>query len=662
MAETSECDESLVGRLWNWIRPERRAMWIFPAIVLVTALVLTAFGLSGSSTALLGPPGGQQGVVAGESRPVRSDEWLIRTPLVVGQVARGFPRYADVGVGEHDMSVLSDLPVADWPVVFHPQQFGFLVLPVVNGFAFEWWTTSALLLLGAYALLLVLIGDWRWSTAGAVVLWASPFFHWWYYPAMEGSVSWMLVATAAFLSSLNRELGRWNRWWRVGVAAYALSCFALYLYPPSQLPMAAVVSAILLGWLIPKIRSREVHWRTVGLNVLVVGGWVGLIVLAFAVSRSSAIRAIADTVYPGDRRVAGGDGIWGHLVDAWFGWSYISNDRGMRPYLLNESEASSFLFLGLFAIAGSLFAIRAIAGRRSRFRGVGFSLLAVIAFLFIHIFVGWGPIITRLTLFDRVPANRALLGLGVASMLFLVILAKTIACTVIRRQSRMLASLTTMVVGAAGIIWFGLDMRGQGAPISRSTILVVVLVYFIPSALLFWKPFPALVAVAAIGIGLSVPANPLVRGLDPMTNSEFVRVAKALHEVDANGGWVTTDESTASILTASGINSVSGINLYPNADAWRILDPSGASEFVWNRYAHGQWVFEPLLPAPVFTLVQDDFVQIRISPCDPRLSDLGVSFVASSTHLVDTCLRLESNTFVPSGAPVYVYSRGRGPS
>lgn len=639
-----------------WIRPPRRAMWVFPILIGILVVTFSALGVSGSSTSLLGSEGGRDGVVAGSPRAVRSDEWLVRTPMVVGQVGRGFSRFAEIGVGQHDMAVLSDLPVKSWTALFHPQNSLFFVMPVENAFAFEWWSTGALVLLGAYALFLVLLRDWRWSVIGALVLWGSPFFHWWHYPAMAAIASWALLATASFLSSLNPKLRGWHRWWRVGVTAYFGACFALILYPPAQIPVIFVALAVIVGWVIPKLRSRTIHWRALALHLVAAGVALGAVILVFVVTHSQALTAISQSVYPGERRLPGGGGSAGLLFDAWYGWSFISNDAGMRPAILNESEASSFLFLGLFAISGLFLIWRFGIRQNIEHRGVTLGLLAVVFMLLVHIFIGWGPLITKVTLLDRVSPGRAILGLGIASTILLIFIGKIVADAEIPPRWSRLATASTVAVGGAGILWLGSQWRREGLPIDRSTIAIVLFVFLVPSALLFWKPFLALIALAVIGIAFSVPANPLTHGLGPLVSSDLVREVKTLNEANPGGGWLGSDSYVSSVLTAAGTDSLSAVNLYPNVDAWRILDPASDSEFVWNRYAHVFWVFDDSMKDPIFTLLQHDVFQVRIAPCDQRLVALGVTNFVSTAALNSSCLRPVSGVMGPLGVPVTIYA------
>jgi hypothetical protein len=76
---------------------------MFPLAVFVVLMTFTAFGISGSSTPLLATDAGSgDSVVFGLPRSIRSDEWIVHTPMVISQVENNLPRYGDVGVQIYD--------------------------------------------------------------------------------------------------------------------------------------------------------------------------------------------------------------------------------------------------------------------------------------------------------------------------------------------------------------------------------------------------------------------------------------------------------------------------------------------------------------------------------------------------------------------------------
>src|SRR5690349_16352946 len=92
------------------------------AVPIAAALIIVVLGLlrvSGSSIALHDESKSSPELI-GQPRQARSDEFAVRTPLVVRQSRLGFPAETDMGIGEHDTGVLSDLPVKAISTIIKP--------------------------------------------------------------------------------------------------------------------------------------------------------------------------------------------------------------------------------------------------------------------------------------------------------------------------------------------------------------------------------------------------------------------------------------------------------------------------------------------------------------------------------------------------------------
>src|SRR5664280_950188 len=74
----------------------RRRGLSFPVLALLLVCFFTALGWSGTSSGALRRAvtgsAADDHVVAGQPREVRSDEWLVATPLTLSQAERGLPR------------------------------------------------------------------------------------------------------------------------------------------------------------------------------------------------------------------------------------------------------------------------------------------------------------------------------------------------------------------------------------------------------------------------------------------------------------------------------------------------------------------------------------------------------------------------------------------
>lgn len=643
----------------------RRRFLIFPAVVLFLLALFTALGVSGSSTPLLSPNGGgEDSVIIGSPRSIRSDEWIVHTPFVISQVENDFPRYGDVGVGSHDMSILSDLPVLDWTSVFHPNLWAYYVLPINNAHAFDWWSVSAILLIGTYFFLLVLVRSLLWSILGAVFLYGSPFFHWWYTSMAFTSIGWLALASACLLTAV--KISTWHRVVFALLGSYFIVCFALVIYPPWQIATAIAVAAITLGALWSRWREDLIPPRRIASTLAITGSAAIVPLLIFFVSRRPAFQAIAQTVYPGERVVAGGDLPWTQLFSGWFGLNYVTNGPGIRGVLFpNESEASSFLFLGIGLLVALPIVWRFLVPLGDRLRPVAIATVAVMVLFLTQMLVGLPSIVAKITLLSTVPERRTLVGLGFASLVLVVLVGSSLERLDLPRRARFFGGVALVGAMAVGVLGLSDNFRSVNAAVGTRLTVLAVFAALVPSALFFWRPRLAVALLAVFGLSISLSVNPLIRGLSQTRDSTLVNDIHKIESADeADGAWIGETYWIASLLTTAGVRNLSGVNLYPNVPAWEILDPDRNYEDVWNRYAQAIWSFDTESSSLSIRLVQMDMIEVRVNPCDPALDRFMVRHVVTPRKLTAACLLEPIQSVGPEGEQVFLYERlpvGVGP-
>jgi hypothetical protein len=654
-------DVSEVARGGRLRRLDRR--WIFPAVVMVLWALLTASGLNGSSVGALSDlPGGDSSVLAGNPREIRSDEFYVRTPIVAGQAERGFPARAELGVGEHDLTVLVDLPTSDWSMAFRPHLWGYWILPLDQAFAFDWWGLSAVLLLGGYAFLLVLTRRPAIAALGAIALWASPFFHWWYLALSLAVAGYGLGATALLLASMRDRLRPRTRWLLVAASAYAFGCFALTFYPPFQVPLALVVGAAALGYVVQRVRRGAVGWRPAIVNTAVAGGAAGVVAVMFALTRTDTLSAIMNTTYPGTRRSTGGGAPTGFLASSWFGLKYVQEPEELRGRVLpNESEASSFLLLGCFLLPALPLLWSRIVGVDRRLKGALVGALAAMALVGAHMYLSLPGPLARATLLDRVPPQRAIIGLGMASLLVAVCVGSLLqrAGAAVGWRRRLASGGITAAVAVGYVVALSDLYQQSGAPVGRNSTLVAVVSATVVAATFFWRPVVGLGALAVVGLAVSLSVNPLTRGLDSVTDAPLTLAVERIDAAsgDQAGAWLNTIDMSVPALAAAGVQDVSAVNLYPDHDAWQLLDVDSSDEDLWNRYAHTRWTLDPSAPQPTVGLLSNDTVAITIDPCGPELDQLEVRHVVTPKPVDASCLVLVERTRALDGGPALIYER-----
>jgi hypothetical protein len=167
-------------------------------------------------------------------------------------------------------------------------------------------------------------------------------------------------------------------------------------------------------------------------------------------------------------------------------------------------------------------------------------------------------------------------------------------------------------------------------------------------------------AFVLFGAVMSLPVNPLYHGLGVLTSSPllstFDRVAARPRD-PGHDVWLSYAGTEVNlVLLASGLQTLNAVDVYPDKNAWTILDPHGKLKFVWDRYANLSYVPNTSTTSTTLTLVAADQISIAINACSSTAGRLGIGFVVSSTPLTESCLDLDKQT-TSEGSPVYIYTR-----
>lgn len=618
----------------------------YPLALVVVTLVLGFASISGSSVALH-DTSGSAGTLTGRPREIRFDEFWVRTPLVVRQASLGLPEQSLLGVGLHDMGVQYDLPTGDWQTIVRPHHLPYRILGVERAFAFEWWIVF-LVLPGVGVYVLMLACGVRPGTAAltSLVVLLSPVFQWWTVPATGTIIGYSSLAGASLVAATRaRVTGRRVAW--AALAGWLGACLVVTLYPPWMIPVGLVVGAVVVS-----VTARDFPWeldpRTAARMLVGVLGTAaaigGVLVGAFVLEHHDVLRAVANSVYPGRRRDSGGDGPLRILLGAPFDVIEAMNGRtALTVNGRNQSEASSGVFL-LAPIGAALLADARRALRPSwRPRIVLLAVLGVGAVLFAWYTLPVPARVGRFLLLDRVPSYRLTLPLMLASALAIGLFVSSTPEWVPPPLRRRAAVAGTAVFGLT-TVWAAIEFSIDGHPVRRWQLVVLLLVYTTVVGVIFLRGTVGLaVLVGLLAVGAAT-VNPLQRGLDPLVDSPAARLGRSLREQKATGGVIVFandpdgDTRAVSAMAASGVDLISGVNLYPNSRAWRILDPSETDRQNWDRYAHALWGMAPEDVPPRVFLNGPDSIIVMVDPCDARLRRIAVRTVVSHLPIERWCL------------------------
>jgi hypothetical protein len=273
-----------------------RRFWIRLAVaVAVGGTVYVGLRLSPSSYGfVLGQLGAADvGVLAGQPRVERGDEFGWQTPLLQMTIRSGFRRFDRTPPYFEDLRTLYAMPIKDWALVFKPQFWLFFVAPPATAYSFYQFLLIALFVVGFTALFVHLGGRQFESLLMALVVYSASYTQYWW----DGSANflWPVFPWIVLAPLWDARLA-----FRLLLFYWLLVCgLLMYFYPPN-----AIIAGFLAIVLWSAISPGLLRWR----NLLALGLTAGAAAATVYVYLREPIARVAQTVYPG-QRIAGGGGV-----------------------------------------------------------------------------------------------------------------------------------------------------------------------------------------------------------------------------------------------------------------------------------------------------------------------------------------------------------------
>ena len=616
---------------------------VFPLLVLVVGVTLTAWGLNGSSIGVLSDPSvTDTSLVAGTPRFIRGDEYRISTPAQVGNVAKGFPTHAWLGLTDTDFHVTSlDVPMRSWVTVFQPQTWPLLTLRTDIGFAGFWWLLFVVPLIGVYVLLISLRAKpWLAATVSMMVS-LGPIIAWWTSSAPGLILGYLSAAGALIiLASRVRPVVLTVP---LALVAGAFGCAAfLVLYPPWFLSVGLVVGAAVLGGLI----DRRVRWSqavvAVAIAAMVVVGVLG----HWAAQSSGALAAITGTYYPGSRVSPPGQGLAADLFAAPFNPLISANPEVLLPGQ-NESEfGAPWLVLPVVALLLVIVLwqwwrgprwvrVAKAAGepRRPRrpFRDATVVLVAaVVALELAWMLLPLNPLVGKFTGLDRVPSWRVTVALGLGFGILVHLLADRLKFRFTSWSPYLLIAASAVSVGL--VVWAAPSLvdadtiwRPVAIPIAIAVTVAVALMAFRGPT---WvRAIPAIVLVGVVGYNFAI-VNPLYHGLGELRDGPLAHELQATAAREGPSRWVSLAGDPVSAVIAASPNEVlSGMTYYPTAGVWVRLAPT--QERLWNNFSKYVWVYRPDVNPSEIQELKGTLRKLTIDICSPKVDFLNIRYVVT---------------------------------
>lgn len=644
------------------------SIWLFPALLTILLAILSVLQLHGSSLGVYHSffygDTRDSNLIAGTPRHIRSDEWLVNTQKSLSQKNNNYKIVnANIGYGE-DLSLLSDAPYRDWSTIFKPYNLGFLVLPFDNAFALKWWLMSYFLVLSTYFFVLTILpGKKLLAVLLSLGFLFSPFFQWWYLYGTLGTVTYTLLGVVVFIRLIHSRKLKHAIWWGV-LLAYIGIAFALILYPPFQIPCLIVALAFIIGYILDSKKSfTKKQLRN---NFLIV---VSAIIVAatifglFLYQKRNIVETISNTAYPGQRIVeSGGYDKW-HFLSSQLNLLLQSNDRSSLYSVPssganNQSSSSNFLLLIPFILIPAL-----IVARWKR-KTISYTVLSLSITTIIYLswlFIPNLDLIGKITLLDKVPQARLLIGFGLLNLLILVMFIKCYGAIKQRLSISLSAIYSLLVFIFVLLINFHVVITFPGFVGYRLAIILAVPFAIIIFCILRKYFTLAAASILAFSFISTFIVNPLYRGTDTLTKTPL---SQAIQEVSSHSSkkWAIGNQlQIENFVAMNGKPSLSGTYLYPQLSLWDKLNQT-EKQSLYNRYAHVLFTFddnpykrtETQLISP-----QADRFDIILEPCNNFFKETGVGYLLTLTKFDEygdnSCLKLKETVRYPNYI-YYIYS------
>lgn len=618
------------------------SVWLFPVILAIPLIFMTALGISGSSMgsyhSVLASHTKDQKLLFNKPESIRSDEWLVVTQMTIAQKYNNFDRInKNIGTGE-DMSIFGSVPYKDWSAIFKPENFAFFVLPLDNAFAFKWWIIGYILVVTCYFLVLFFLPGKRLIAALlSISLVASPFIQWWYqfstlasiyYPILLGLLSLYMIRAKKIYVKLLLSIGIY----------YSSVAFALILYPPFMIPVIVVVASLVGGYLL------EIFKRKDAANLAKQLCWViaplilaGITVLAYIKTRSSVIDIINNTAYPG-KRVSLGGGI--SYVDLFSGFlqGQLQNPIKALAYKLNQSEVSNFILIGQFLILPSAYLIY------RRFRDskiIDWPLLIVNAVFIVFVVRELSTVldpILQTFFFDKIPARRLIIGLGLLNILLITLFIRSRDNLKLKLPKYTNEIYSFLIFILTTLLALKIHFEFPRYIGTLKAIGLAAAVSLIVYLLLRKKFIAGLIILTLLNLYSVIYIHPLYRGTYELTKNPVAVEIQRIENI-SNKRWVAEGIYYENFPQLNGARSLSGVYIYPQMQLWKPLSPKNSN--VYNRYAHVIFQIDRsnLDNKTVLEPYQADAFFVKTSPCSNFLLKNDVGFLLTDRPIISSCTK-----------------------
>ena len=585
--------------------------------------------------------------VFGQVRPIRSDEWLVSTPI---ELSAQFPPdpYGSINMiarGTATENMPNGMAINLATLAF-PMNI-FYLFGAEYGVSARWVGMLIMTFMVTFEFAYILSGKNRLlGVVGACLITFSPFFQWWSYVVFITAGMGALVCYYYFLNSgtlVKRIL------FAFGIVVF-MSQFIVNLYPAWQVPVGYLYIGLAV-WLtvdnlekVKELKKRD--YGIIGVAVIIIAA----VVATYLHESREYIAGISNTIYPGVRRDNGGGQGFLDTMNRMINGGVYSPMSSRRDFI----DTNICEFGGMYTLFPlPILFVSYMMIRKRAIDLLSIILIAYTVFIGSYVLIGWPAWLSGITLMSNSASSRAI-DVMLFAQVFLLIRAMSgftaeteeepsdadrshnYAYKIAKRRKEnivLLSSIGTALVMTYLVISF--SRITFTTPLSTPFFIITFLGFAFVIYSLFERQrskglfMAACLYMIIISISTLMLVHPVMRGLDAIYSKPLSeKVQELAHDPDEK--WISLNGiAGSSYLIANGASTISSVNFYPNLDLWYKLDPDRLYEYAYNRYAIVTVVLTEEKTS--FELMHLDHLHVHFSVHD--LEKAGVKYIDTPAPL-----------------------------
>lgn len=615
-----------INKIYDFIYKKR---YLLALIIFIYILIM---GYSGSSIGvyknLIQPEDSNiyYSPILGISRPIRSDEWNVNTPIAVSQTVGEdkFSYYTDKMRGSDLTDTLSIIgaPVLDITILGKPFNIGYLFLGAERGLSFSWYGKVLALMLVSFEFFMLITDKKKLvSMFGMILVVFSSATQWW---NMTEVMIWGMLALVLIDKFMLTNKFKVKIFCTIGILVSAISYIFIF-YPAWQIPFAYIYLAVLI-WILWKNRKQyKFNFKDVLLILLVIIA-VALILVHYYIKSKDTLNILTNTAYPGGRFELGGNA-------SYVLFSYVYSFLFPYTRMANPCELSGML--SLFPIPIIVAFIFLIRNRKKNIKSFLIPMLIVSIIFSIWCLIRTNEIFARFTLLYMVPSSRLAVPLGLTQIILMVyVLAHC------EKEDKLLGKNIAIILSVIfSVIILSIAIKTDSENVmGELKAYICGLIILVSTYLMFTiykeknkeKLIALLIPIALLG-GIAV--NPIQRGISVLNEKPVAKKVQEIVKQDKeNNVWIS--EVFPNYFLANGAKVINSVHTYPNFEFFKTVLGKEEFEkeenrFLYNRYLHIN--IEVNESQNSITLVAADCILLKITP--NKLKDLNVKYIITNRDI-----------------------------